>query len=430
MITELKTIGGKPLSRFYKLPFAKGSRILTLQVLEMHTAFRVRKNPNLLAMASLSFNVGMLTISVKLDKEEPAKVYLFVAYDCLLVSCSIDTDETYLSYCAYRALRAMMWNGCHDFDEYYWPECFNVDTEQSEYIAVINSGNRLKVALKEKFKGFYKPDDYFPEVVERVVVPRAAVVGKQLITNVDSVGIGYCFANTDLVKFHTNHYPFLVPYLFTLNNDGKRFKQYNGFVFNAHDIGGINLSPQQLMLNDICFAMKKIALIHRNKHDDLPETLLEINLFNNANELELFYLWNRALPLLVQQPFTHYLYSFGMRNIAGKPMKKNMEPLAFSLTVPVLSFVLTDKGNYYEFLLRLKVNGKVLQLSKSDVALFMVRDKAKPNLWYLLGAEMDYRLMCFFSRVNFRMQVPKGYYKAFFERYVEGLERFYEVRRM
>lgn len=427
MMTTPTTIAGKPLSRFYKLPFEKGSRVLKLAVLEAHSTFNKRRNANLLARQSLSFTQGLLALSVKLEHEEPARVYIWVAYNHLLVSCSVDTDATYLGRYAYHTLRAMMWDGYCDFQEYYWPECFNVDAEQSKYVDVVKKPNGLKIRLKKKFTGLFRPDDEFVDVRERVAVPRANPVNEGLIANMAPPGIGYCFANTDLLKFHTNHFPFLVPYRFAANADGKTVKSYQRFVFDEQDVEGLCLSPKQLALNRICFAMQKIAAVHFCGYGATTETVAEIKKLNDANQQQVFMLWNRALPLLVQEPFKHYLYSYGLRNIVGRPIKRNMEPAAFSLAVPVLSFLLTDKGDYLELQLRLKVKGKVLHLTSNRAALFLVCDRFKPNYWYLLEAEMDCRLVWFFSRVNFRVQVPKAYYNAYFERYVLAIKRCYAL---
>jgi hypothetical protein len=434
MMTKPITIAGKPLSRFYKLPFEKGSRVLKLEVLDaiaigLHNTFKVRKNPNLVERKSLSFNRDLLTISVKLEKEEPARVYIWVTYDHLLVSCSVDTDETYLGRYAYHTLRAMMWEGCCDFQEYYWPECFEADAERSKFVDVIKKPGGLKIKPKKKFIGLFRPGDDFPDVRERVPVPRATIGIEQPVADLAPMGIGYCLANTDLQHFHSNHYAFLIPYRFAATAYLKTVKSYKGFVFNAQDVEDINLSPQQQELNNICFAMKKIASIRFNPYGAPPETVAEIKRVNTANQHEIFCLWNRALPLLMQQSFTHYLYTYGMRNVAGKPIRKDMELAFFSLDVPVLSFLLRDRGDYYELQLRLKVKGKLLNVGSDRLALFLVCDRFKPYLWYLLEAEMDYRLVWFFSRVNFRVQVPKGYYKGFFEGYVEGVGKWYEVKR-
>jgi hypothetical protein len=197
-------------------------------------------------------------------------------------------------------------------------------------------------------------------------------------------------------------------------------------VLNPHDVDGISLSPQQEELNSICFAMKQLAAIRFSANGHLPET----NAINDANQLVLFKLWNKALPLLMQQRFTHYCYSYGLCNVTGKPVMRDMKLVDFTMEVPVLSFVLKDEGDYYELQLKLKVKGKPLHFNTDKPGLFLICDKGRPYLWYLLEAEMDYKLVWFFSRVNFRVQVPKEYYREFFEGCVEGIERWYEVKRV
>ena len=435
MMTKPITIAGKPLSRFYKLPFEKGSRVLSLAVLDqmasdpivigLHSTFGVGKKPEPLAITSRSFEQGLVTVQVKLEGEE-ARVYIAVEYDCLLVSCSVDTDESYLGRYAYLTLRAMMWNGYCDFQEYYWPACFALGNKRSGYVDVVKKPGGFTITLKKKFSGLFRPGDDFPEVTERVVVPRERLSGKHGMARLAPVSIGYCFANTDLLNFHTNHYPFLIPYVFSATAYLKTVKSFKRFVCNANDVDGISLSPQQEELNGICFAMKQIAAIRFSANSSQAETTTRIN---DANQLALFKLWNKALPLLMLQRFTHYFYSYGMRNVTGKPVMRDMKLVEFAMEVPVLSFVLKDEGDYYELQLKLKVKGKSLHFNTDKPGLFLVCDRVKPYLWYLLEAEMDYKLVWFFSRVNFRVQVPKGYYMEFFEGYVEGIERWYEVKR-
>ncbi|MBE5320940.1 hypothetical protein IM793_17375 [Pedobacter sp. MR2016-19] len=426
MMTKPITIAGKPLSRFYQLPFEKGSRVLKLAVLDqiaigLHSTFSVGKKPEPLAITSLSFDQGLLTVNVKLGGEE-AKVYIAVEYDCLLVSCSVDTDETYLGRYAYLTLRAMMRSGYCDFKEYYWPECFALGNKRSRYVDVVKKPGSFTITLKKKFSGLFRPGDDFPAVTERVVLPRERLLDKYAMARLAPVSIGYCFANTDLQNFHSNHYPFLIPYVFSATAYLKTVKSFKRFVFNANDVDGISLSPQQQELNSICFAMKQLAAIRFSANGNLPE----INAINDANQLALFKLWNKALPLLMQQRFTHYFYSYGLRNVTGKPVMRDMKLVEFSMEVPVLSFVLKDEGDYYELELKLKVKGKLLHFNTDKPGLFLVCDRVKPYLWYLLEAEMDYKLVWFFSKVNFRVQVPKGYYQDFFE----GVERWYEVKRV
>ncbi|WP_406826263.1 hypothetical protein [Pedobacter sp. KACC 23697] len=429
MKTKPITIAGKPLSRFYQLPFEKGSRMLSLVVLESHTTCSTGKKPDLPVIQSRSFDQGLVTVQVKLDGEEALRVYLAVEYDHLLVSCSVDTDESYLGRYAYLTLRAMMRGGYCDFQEYYWPACFALGNKRSSYVDVVKKTGGFIITLKKKFSGLFRPGDDLPDVTERVVVPRERLSGKHDTARLAPVSIGYCFANTDLQHFHSNHYPFLIPYVFAATAYLKTVKSFKRFVLNPHDVEGISLSPQQEELNSICFAMKELAAIRFSANSNQPETAAKVKAVNDANQLALFKLWHKALPLLMQQRFTHYFYSYGLRNVTGKPVMRDMKLVDFTMEVPVLSFVLKDEGDYYELQLKLKVKGKSLHLNTDQPGLFLVCDRAKPYLWYLLEAEMDYKLIWFFSRVNFRVQVPKGYYSEFFEGFVEGVEKWYEVKR-
>ncbi|WP_412468210.1 hypothetical protein [Pedobacter sp. KLB.chiD] len=428
MKTKSITIADKPLSRFYQLPLEKGSRVLRLAVLESHCTFSAGKRPEPLGITSLSFEQGLLIVTVKLEGEG-ARVYIAVAYDCLLVSCSVDTDESYLGRYAYLTLRAMMRSGYCDFQAYYWPGCFALGNKRSGFVDVVKKPDGITITLKQKFSGLFRPGDDLPDVTERAVVPRERLSGKQVMARLAPVSIGYCFANTDLQHFNSNHYPFLVPYVFAATAYLKTVKSFKRFVFNTNDVDGISLSPQQEELNSICFAMKPLAAIRFSANANLPETAAKTNAVNDANQLALFKLWNKALPLLMQQRFTHHFNTYGLRNVTGKPVMRDMKMVEFAMEVPVLSFALKDEGDYYELLLKIKVKGKLLHLNTDQPGLFLVCDSAKPYLWYLLEAEMDYKLVWFFSKVNFRVQVPKGYYREFFEGFVEGVGKWYEVKR-
>ncbi|MFF5380408.1 hypothetical protein [Pedobacter suwonensis] len=436
---EPALVTGKPLSRFYQLPFEKGSRVLRLAVLEriaidpivigLHSTFSVGKKPEPLAIQSLSFDQGLLIVTVKLENEAPERVYIAVEYDHLLVSCSVDTDESYLGRHAYLTLQAMMRSGYCDFQEYYWPACFALGNKRSSYVDVVKKPGGFAITLKKKFSGLFRPGDDLPDVTERVVVPRERLSGKHAMARLAPVSIGYCFANTDLQHFNSNHYPFLIPYVFAATAYLKTVKSFKRFVLNPNDVDGISFSPQQEELNSICFAMKPLVAIRFSANSHQPETAAKVKAVNDANQLALFKLWHKALPLLMQQRFTHYFYTYGLRNVTGKPVMRDMKLVDFTMEVPVLRFVLKDEGDYYELQLKLKVKGKLLHMNTDKSSLFLVCDRAKPYLWYLLEAEMDYKLVWFFSRVNFRVQVPKGYYSEFFERFVEGVERWYEVKR-
>jgi hypothetical protein len=284
----------------------------------------------------------------------------------------------------------------------------------------------VDIRLKKIFKGFFRPNDYFLHIPERKVLKRARVQKESAASDHENV-IGYCLANTDPVKFHSNHYPFLIPYTFSPNADNRTVKSFKSFTFGNNDTEGFDLTPNQTDLNKICYEMKNIARIQFREYGDSKERSDEIDDLNLNNRDKIFELFNEALPMLSREKFTHYLFTYGMRNIQRRPMKKDMQVATFSMDIPALSFLLTDKGNYYELKLRFRVKGRVFLFCEDRTAMFFICSSSNPNVWYLLESETDSRVVLFFSRKNFRIQVPKGYYKEHFEPYVNEIKKHYEL---
>ncbi|MDN3587164.1 hypothetical protein QWY86_10825 [Pedobacter aquatilis] len=427
------TIAGKPLERFYKLPFEKGSRILKQQVLDAHTDFGADdKQYYLNGKDIISFKHGLVTMEVsQIDENwtiyKPIRIYFKVEYDHLLISCTLDTDNTYLSWDVYIALRLVMRNGAYDFNVYYWPACYDEITGRLKFIKIFNDRQGFDIELKDGFKGLFRPDDPFPLPDGRKVMERAPLRTTTHTLTLTSKGIGYCLAQTSLYHYGSQHYPFLIPYVFTVNANRKTVKSFEHFVLSEADTDEITLSPEQEALDEYSFEMKKIAPLHSWVGNYTPEKGQEAEEKNEANKSAIHVLWNRVLPLLVAQSFTHYWFSYGMRNVKNRPMKKLMESAAFSIEVPHLSFLLSDKGDYYELFLRFKIKGKRMQFSNDRQALPLVCSQSQPDLWYLLEAEMDVELVTFFGGFKYKIQVPKAYYAVHFERYVNRLERYYEV---
>lgn len=420
-------LAGKPISQFYKLPFEKNSRILKLNVLESHTEFRAGRNPYRIGERKLvSFKKGILIIRVRLEKEPVLRVYLKVEYDHLLVSCSVDTDDSHLGRYAYRTLRAMLWDDFHDFGEYYWPECFNSTTGRSRYLHVVCDRYGIDIKLREAFSGFFRPNDYFIDISERTVLKREAPVKVNKVPRIDNY-VGYCLADTDSVKFHSNHYPFLIPYTFTKNADNRTIRSYGSFLFEDEDRQEMYITPAQNKLNRIYEEMKQIVKIRFGKYGDSEERIQEIADSNLARKRRIFELFNKALPMLSEEPFTHYFFTHGLNNIQHRPKKKYMEIATFSTEIPTLTFFLTDKGEYYELKLKFRVKGKSLILSEEKFATFFISSLSRPNVWYLMESEMDCTVVSFFSRTNFGIQIPKGYYGQHFEKYVDNIKKYYEL---
>lgn len=94
---------------YYALPFNKGTVTLTLDTLNKHSEFRFPKHPYLpIRKKTISFQNEILILGIRLGEEKEEKVYIQVLQTELRISCTVDTDQTYLSRYAYFALYNFM----------------------------------------------------------------------------------------------------------------------------------------------------------------------------------------------------------------------------------------------------------------------------------------------------------------------------------
>lgn len=116
-----------PSMNFFHLPFTPNTRILTENTLNQYSEIRKPKKGYFpIKIRKISFSNELLVIGVILDKEPEEMVYIKVTTSELLVSCSVDTHENYLSRYAYFALNQLMYYHTeYDFEDNYWPGFFD-----------------------------------------------------------------------------------------------------------------------------------------------------------------------------------------------------------------------------------------------------------------------------------------------------------------
>ena len=414
---------------FFRLPLKEGTVTLTLDCLNRHSEFRRPVRPYLcIRLRKIAYQNEVLIVGVKLDKEDEETVYLRVTSTEVLVSCSVDTHETYLSRYAYFALVELMF--VHDyfnFDKFYWPGFFNADTGKSRYLDIINDRCGMDVTLKSKYSLFYKPGHnlIYPlkEAVERARVK--SIWPKERVSATDGLTIGYCLADTLLKSWHSNHFPFLIPYSGLLANNREVIKSYISFIRNPQNLPVLDYTALQQQLNELCFQMIELAAIGSPAYNSTEDEKQRIREENIRRKDSLFLLWQQALPLLECQQFTHHYHTYGLKNVVGKPIKKELVACSFALEVPQLCFLWLDKGEYYELKLRFKVKNKMLLPDKSNI-MFFIHAKNDPTRYYLLGTLTDLRVVSFFEWYGFTISVLKIHYKQYFQTFTEQLARVYE----
>ncbi|WP_148042795.1 hypothetical protein [Pedobacter jejuensis] len=412
---------------FFRLPLRSGTRILTTETLDRYSDFRRPKRPYLrIRCMKLSFHNELLTIGVTLDSEEEEKIYIKVTASELLVSCSVDTTNNFLSRYAYFALYDMMSiYDENDFEDYYWPGFFDGNGE-SRYLMIRMYRGSLVVFPKVRYNGFYKPEQALPIIGDKISGTRQEVeILKESTPKGTQEILGFCLADTSTERWHTNHYLFLVPYIGILDNNRTFVKGFKKYVLGHGDISAMDVDPIQGKLIDICIEMKKIALVKYPQYRDEKDVADEKRKANRENFAMLLELWHQALPMVAGRLYTHYRFTYGMRNVKGKPSKKDMEPCIISNEVPEICFLWKDRGDYFKLELRFVVGGKMHEVSNFFDTAFFIASSSDPKRFFLLSWVTECELVAFFSKRNFRLLMLKIHYEEHCREFVGKLRDNY-----
>lgn len=415
---------------FFRLPLESGSVKLTLKTLNRHSDFRRPEKPYLrIDIRKIYFRNEVLTIGVKLNGEFEERVFIRVKEKELLISCTVDTDETYLSRYAYFGLIEMMWvKDFYNFEEFYWPDFFDRKTGKSKYLDIVNDRSGMDILLKPKYVNFYKPGHKLVSPNDSEIIPRAHLIREEVNVDLENgYAIGYCLADTNLHSLHSNHFPLLVPYCGIPTKNRDAIKSFQKFILRPETELPISFTPLQVRLNEICFKMLEIASITSSRFRSSPEEMEQIKKDNDDAGINVFHLWQGAITLVNSQLYTHYHFTYGIANLSRKPRKKHIEVCKFSMEIPKLCFFRFDKGDYYEIHLRFRIRNRTFVPYESSTSFFL-SPKINPMTFYLLGNLSDYKIASFFAKHSFKLAVLKVHYKNEFKDFMDQLAEFYEVK--
>lgn len=376
----------------------------------------------------ISFQNEVLAVDVRLGDEDEERVYIRVLQDEIRVSCSVDTDKNYLSRYAYFTLYSLLYyHNEYDFKYFYWPDFFDRKTGKSKYLMISKSKDKLHVFTKVRYKGWYKPGNELPILppsIPKFREVKPVVIEKQHIDN--NVVLGFCLADGNSQRFTAGHYPFLLAYTAIPNKNKTAIKGFITSVLSEINLPGINLDDQQQQLLEICFAMKKIAPFESPAYKEEAQALAEKNERNKQKFNQLFELWQEALPILAGRLYTHYRYTFGMRNVKGKPRKSDMIACTFSNEVPTICFLWIDRGDYYKLELRLLLGKRSYEVSRYYNSAFFITATANPRHYYLLNSLTDHDLVSFFHQSQYQVLFLKTHFDGYCQSFVEQLRTMYQ----
>ena len=427
MLSKIK----KPMiaQDFYRLPFKPGTKILTKDILHQHSNMgHFRMSGLAISVRKLSFSVDTLTVGIMINKGLQQRVYLKITPSELLVSCSVDTDECYLSFYAYVVLSNLTdLSGEYDFENYYWPGFFNEQTRKSKYLKTNRRKADIVVSPKLSYLGLFKPGNRLPLIsVNKLVKDKILPVCKDVPSRHSNVVLGFCLADSHSSWQQCDHYPFLIPYTGTLNKNKTAVRDFKTFISDEKNVTGIELTDQQQRLIDICFAMKRMAPIADCEFMGGAEEAGETHKLNEQRFKSLFELWQQAVPLLTGRLYTYCYYTRGIKNAKGKPSKSSMIPCDFSDKVPEICFLWKDKGEYYKLVMRFRFGKKIHNEYYFYNTDFFVQMSVFVKDYILLNSLMDCELVNFFQKRHYEFIILKDHYQGNCKYFVDQLRSAYK----
>ncbi|UKJ09183.1 hypothetical protein [Solitalea lacus] len=409
------------LAEPYILPFENDDFTLTLEVLNKHSQFR-QDNRRYVSFSTqeLAYTSGILKLLVSIRGDTEELLCLKVTPSALMVWCSKIGDGSSLSRHAYFGLyRFVFLGGYKSFQGYYWPDFFK---DKNKFLQISVEHSSFSIQAKPQYGTFFRPgvpllscdlETYCEPLVSPLTV-QSQLSGE--------IVIGYVLAHTSLHSYHWQHFPFLVPFCGKATKNGASVISFESYLNDPAREPVLHFSNEELVLNAYADKMQKIALL--NPCNASGEEIKESKAAFITRKQTLFNYWKAVFPLLVQQQFTFQQYSYGMRNIKGKPRKQEMHACRFSLDTPQLHFYLQDKGDYYLLRLVLKVRGKQVQFSNNRIPFFLMD---RDNNIYLLTSLMDDELLDLFHQSGNKLSVLKSHLKEFFQTFLVHLSHQYPL---
>ncbi|UKJ07902.1 hypothetical protein [Solitalea lacus] len=407
------------LTEPYILSFENNDFTLTQEVLNKHSDYR-QNNRRYVSVSTeeLAFQDGILKIRVSIHGDTEELLCLKVTPKDLWIWCSKMGINNTLSRHAYFGLNSYVFiGGANSFKPYYWPE---FSKEKNKFLNISKTYSSFNIQVKPQFGQFFRPGVTLlndPEVYDTNFLPPASVQSHLAGETI----VGYTLAHTSLRSYHSQHYPFLIPFCGKASKDRSSVVTFETYLQQLAKEPVLLYTDEQQVLNAYCTQMQKIALLNQTVGNDLVKETKEEQL---ARKKLLFGYWQAVLPLIIKQRFTYRHYSYGMKNIKGKPRKLEMLACSFSHEDPRLSFYMYDKGDHYLLRLKIKINNRYADLNNLRIPFFLAGNK---NCLYLLSSLLDEELIDLFHQSDYKLSILKEHFKDFYETYLVHLSNAYPL---
>ncbi len=309
---------------------------------------------------------------------------------------------------------SLTWRHYLDFDSYYWPGFIADEKVKAKFLTTEVTKNWIAVKPKAKYGNIFKSTIGFKDIEKLPLVKPA------MVTTMPTGGqqvIAYCL--TYNVGSHSNlHLPVLMPCLGVTskhNNEVVSFKRFNR---RDKPIAGVTYNINQQQLNEISTQQYDTSIRHygltgEGKKQEAAKA-----------KQEMLNLWERAIPLLLNEKYNYCYYTYWLKYLKDKPRKADMRGCQYSLERPVLSFILKFHQDHFSFVAMVSVNGQPLKFNYKP-HLFVFDDTTE--LCYLMPSVQGDDLLMWVLSDNKRLTVLKEHFKEFHDTFLAEVSSYYPV---
>lgn len=399
---------------FYTIPLEEGYT-LTAETLDNCTDKKITKQAGWFypGLKLLSFKDGVAAI---LNKSGKAFFTLFIKVGPgkLQVGCSCGMEVATLCLHAYKALcRLITYDDPGSLKTFMPGGAAQTFLENRKYFET-KPGSHNMFKPKEALGSVYG----IQEAMAGYNIEDVLALPAQLPAQTATRETAMCY----IIMYSRRNYflPFLLPCRGKLNKAGNDIKSFGSFLSGIQKEYDAQLTEEQRTLNSICLALYKQV-------EKLPHELVHADMSYNEPDslLNVFNLWQKAMPLLVHQHTYLHPYFQKRQLIKGKPFLSWIEKITVRQSVPVIEFKLSDKGAFYQLEMKPVINGKAITgYAVPDT--FFIREG--DNV-YMLSSVRDAAIVEWMEKSANRITVFKKHFARFEKVFLQPLEKHYRVKK-
>ncbi|WCT11009.1 hypothetical protein [Mucilaginibacter jinjuensis] len=408
---------------FYAIPLENNDLLLDKAVLNKHyPAYKkLPKEKNGMHFIFTDYRDGIFTLVMQQNDIRFEQIYLGIEKKTLYVACDCGMPGAVLCEHAYKGLINISYGQNRKLEGYYWPG-FEPDANGvSKYLDIDITRLEAYISPRTDFGNLYRRGMGFKDqsvVVFDHKLPESAkreegahqTLGYQLLYN--------------RYSFYKNHLPFLLPFVGTTTKSGDDIGYYDYYLVKEKQFNhGLNLSNDQIILNEISKAMFEIATsVEHNKvkGEYSAETKEYIPLMLD--------LWRKAIPKLRFEQHLKSIYSHSSSCYRDRPRKADAKATRVTMDDLEISFILSDQGDYYQLKPVIKTNGKDISKDCYKVSLFVIEPITTTNFhFHLVGNLQDEYLLNWLSEDYNKLTVLKQDFESFHEGFLQQLTECYQI---